>query len=151
MTKFKDFDSPSRIYNKGEHSKVKEILSSYIKPEHVTFMINSYKKIEDTDKVLQEKSEKKWYSSLTDIYNNYFYELMYALLFSLIHSLSSLTSFNSFYLLFAVENKKDADSLQWAKFNSTLMKIWLMVVGVIGMRYKINKYRKRLYLTGLIF
>lgn len=89
LTKFSDFDSPSRIYSKGEHKKVDEILSSYIKPEHVTFMINSYKKIQDTEKGIQEENKKKRCSALVSIYNNYFYELMYALLFSLIHSLSS--------------------------------------------------------------
>jgi len=150
LTKFKDFDSPSNIYNRGEHQKVREVLSSYIKPEHVTFMINSYKKIEETEKDLQAKSQKKWYSVVTDIYNNYFYELRYALLFSMIQSLCSMISFNSFYLLFAVENKKDADSLQWAKFNSTIMKVWLMVAGIIGMKYKINKFRKRIYVLGLV-
>ena len=149
LTKFKNFDSPARIYKLGEYSKVKEMQSIYVKPEHTTFMLNNYKKLEENEKELQEQTKIKNCGSMAVIYNNYYDELKYALLFSMVHSLSSLTSYNSFYLLFAVQDKKDAGSLQWAKFNSTIMKIWLIVIGVIGVRYQINKFRKRIYVIGL--
>lgn len=83
------------------------------------------------------------------VYNCYFNEVLYALYFSMFHSLSSLTSFNSFYLLFAVENRNDKPRVAWAKLNSTFMKIWLLIVGIAGAKFQITRYRKTAYSIGL--
>ena len=67
----------------------------------------------------------------------------------MIHSLSSLTSFNAYFLLFAVKDRTDTESQSHAKFHSTLSKIWMFLVGIVGANYNINEFRKFSYNRGL--
>lgn len=150
ITAFSGIDSPLRLYRLGERKKIEEILRVYIKPSHTIFMMNCYAKIENDENEFLKKTRGKSCGTIKMWINCYLYELIYGFIFSAIHSQTSLTSFNSFYLLFAVEDRTDKNNIAWAKFNSTCFKIWLLVIGIIGARFQITKYRKKAYCTGLI-
>ena len=149
QTKFKDFDAPVRLQKLGKVKQLEKMYLTHIKPEYSVFMIDNIQSLQKKEEDSQKEVGDKSFAFLRQIYNIYFYEFIYATILSFMMSSVYLIDFWTIYFVILLKNKGDFNSKATAKAYAFAMKMWQIISGLIGLKFKFSKYRKSVFVLGV--